>query len=538
MARSTLRASFALSLAVMASRVLGVVRESVFAALFGAGALTDAYIVAFRIPNLLRDLFAEGSLSSAFVPTFTQAMERDGRARAFELGNRVVTGLLLVTGLITLLGMLFAGPVVELISGGFAGDAYKEALTTRLARIMMPVLSFISISAAWMGMLNAQSRFVAPAMAPAIFNVVSIIGGFGLVALRLVPERAIVLFAYVTVVAALAQGLCQAPSLWRTGFRPRLSLRGVLTDPGVRRILRLMAPAVVGLAAVQINVVVNTRFAAALGDGPQTFLNNAFRLFYLPVGVFGVALATVTTTRVSEEAARGDRSALRARTAEGLRGVWMLGSASTVGLVVLAMPVVGLIFLRGRFTLADTRATAIVLQAFILGVLPYSMVKNLAPAFYAVDKPRIPMMASLVAVVTNLVFNASTYRILGAPGLALGTTLGAVANYLVLRIAYGRVIGPLKTPGFPGLLARLLLANVVLASLAYGLYRLGAYLLALVHLPVKVGGGGLSGALVLFVAIAGAFLAYTRLLARLRYPGADELANLPGKLLRKLRPQR
>ncbi len=535
MAHSTLRASFVLSLAVMASRVLGVVRESMFAALFGASAISDAYTVAFRIPNLMRDLFAEGALSAAFVPTFTKSLQNDGKAHAFRLGNLVVTGVLLVTGLLTLAGVVFSEQLVLLISGGFKGDDSKLALTSHLAQIMMPVLTLVSVSAAWMGMLNAQNRFATPAIAPALFNVVSIAGGFTLLVLGVPALQAVVWFALVTLLAGAVQGLCQVPSLWATGFRPRFAISGLWRDEGVRRIVRLMAPAVIGAAAVQINIFVNTRFAANLGDGPQTYLTYAFRLFYLPVGLFGVALATVTTTRVSEAAAKNDRNALLAKTAESLRGVWMLGSASTVGLIVLAEPVVTLLFERGEFTHADTQATALVLQAFLLGVLPYSMMKNLVPAFYAIDRPRLPMLASSLAVLGNVVFNALTYRKLGTPGLALGTTIGATINYLVLRLFYTKLVGNPWTRGWPGMASRLALANGVLGALAFGLHTLGLGLARMAGLPVGAGGKGLAGALVLFAVIVVCFAVYTRLLKLLGYPGAEELADLPTKLLRRLR---
>lgn len=525
------------SVAVMSSRVLGVVRESVFAAMFGAGKVSDAYLVAFRIPNLLRDLFAEGALSSAFVPTFTKTLQAEGKDRAFALGNLVMTALLLVTGLLTLFGVIFAAPLVELIST-LGRNVDKGALTIRLTQIMMPVMALISISAVWMGMLNAQSRFVAPAFAPALFNVVSICGGLVLMGLGLPPERGVVWFASITVLSATAQAFCQWPALWRTGFRPRLNLRGVFAHPGVRSIARIMGPAVLGLAAVQINIFINTRFAQSLGDGPQTYLNNAFRLFYLPVGLFGVALATVTTTRVSEEAARGDRKALLAKTTESLWGVWMLGSASTIGLVVLAEPVVTLLYQRGRFTYDNTLATAITTQAFILGVLPYSLMKNLAPAFYAIDRPRVPMVASMTAVIANLTFNALTYKRLGAPGLALGTTLSATINYLVLRVCYARLIGSLRTPGWWRLAAGLVVANAALAGLAFAFEHAGLTAVRSLGFAVGPGGKGFAGACVLLASISIAFVAYTQVLKWCKYPGAAELADMPRKLIGRLTRRR
>jgi putative peptidoglycan lipid II flippase len=209
---------------------------------------------------------------------------------------------------------------------------------------MMPILTLVSVSAVWMGMLNAQQRYLAPAYAPAMFNVTSIACGVLLMVLHCSERTGMVVWSAGTATAGLVQAVVQLPSLHRLGYRVRPTLAGILRDMDVRRIVRLMGPATVGLAAIQINVFVNTQYAAALGSGPLTYLQNAFRLFYLPVGLFGVALATVTTARASQEAARGDKNALIERVADGARGVWLLALPSAVGLVVLAKPVVQLLF--------------------------------------------------------------------------------------------------------------------------------------------------------------------------------------------------
>jgi len=394
----TIRSSASVSLAILASRVLGVVRDSLFARIFGVSPLTDAYVAAFRIPNLLRDLFAEGALSSAFVPTFSDAMVKGGQERAYRLGNLVLGGILLVTGTLTLAGFLWADELVSLITRGFGGNAAQVATGGLLARIMMPILTLVSVSAVWMGMLNAQQRYLAPAYAPAMFNVTSIVCGVALLFLHFSERSGMIVWSVGTATAGLVQAVVQLPSLHRLGYRVRPSLVGLLRDLDVRRIMRLMGPATVGLAAIQINVFVNTQYAAALGSGPLTYLQNAFRLFYLPVGLFGVALATVTTARASEEAARGDRNALIARVMDGTRGVWLLALPAAVGLVVLAKPIVQLLFQSGKFLPVHTAATVPIVQAYMLGVLPYSLVKVFAPAFFAVDRPRVPMIASMASV--------------------------------------------------------------------------------------------------------------------------------------------
>jgi putative peptidoglycan lipid II flippase len=532
------------SAAVLASRVLGVVRDSLFVAIFGVTWLSDAYYIAFRIPNLLRDLFAEGALSSAFVPTFSEAMVKHGKERAFAVGNLVLTGVVLVTSLITLAGIVFAEPIVSALAAGFrtgvssavltpdqlAAAAAKLSVATFLARVMMPILLLVSISAVFMGMLNAQKHFGAPAWAPALFNVTSIVAGFGIWFLHDHGKLGLFIWSAGTTAAAAVQAVCQLPSLWRLGFRPRIVTKGLATDPSLRRIVRLMAPASIGLAAIQLNVFVNTHFANLISEGTVTQLQTAFRLFYLPVGVFGVALAVVTTTRVADEAARGDRVALRERTAEGASAVFMLAAASAVGLIVLAEPVITVLFERGRFGHAQTLAVVPVLRAYMLGVLPYSLVKIYAPAFYSLDRPRRPMIASLSAVAANLIFNALSYRQLGAPGLAFGTSVAALVNFGILRLSFSRLAGSPHRPGWLRDLGGLALANLGLAGAAGGIWYLAVRLLA----PP---GGHLRGgraALGLAAAIGAGFLIYVWLLRWFRYPGGEDLGQLPLRILRRM----
>jgi putative peptidoglycan lipid II flippase len=530
----TLRSSANVSLAILASRVLGVARDSIFARVFGVSALTDAYVAAFRIPNLLRDLFAEGALSSAFVPTFSDAMAKGGRERAYRLGNLVLGGILLITGMISLAGFVWADAIISLITRGFTGNASQVATGGLLAQIMMPILTFVSVSAVWMGMLNAQQRYLAPAYAPAMFNVTSIGCGVLLLFLHCSERTGIIVWSSGTAVAGLVQAVVQLPSLRRLGYRVRPTLAGLMRDLDVRRIVRLMGPATVGLAAIQINVFVNTQYAAALGSGPLTYLQNAFRLFYLPVGLFGVALATVTTARASHEAARGDREALIDRVSDGARGVWLLALPSAVGLVVLAKPVVQLLFQGGKFLPAHTEATVPIVQAYMLGVLPYSLVKVFAPAFFAVDRPRIPMIASLSAVVANLVFNSLTYRLLGAAGLALGTTVAALVNLCILRLCFGRVLGRPGKPGWLRDIVLMVVANAVLALVAMGVWA-GA-IRALAALPVAWprGTSRVVHGIMLLATIGMGFSTYVACLRLFRLRGAEELWNLPRKVLKRL----
>lgn len=531
--RRDLRATGLLSVAILGSRILGLAREVVFAALFGARAVADAYQVAFRIPNLLRDLLAEGALSSAFVPTFRDTLTREGSEAAWRLANLVVGGLLVLTGALTMLGMVFSTEIVTLIAGGFGGDAAKVELTSRLTRLMMPILALVSLGAVWMGMLNAQRQFVAPAIGPAVFNLVSIATAAVVGWMDASVERGVAIWAGGTLLAGVVQSGMQLVPLWRTGYRPWPAFAGIIGHPGVRRVAMLLAPAVVGVAAVQINVFVNTGFAGSLGDGAVAQLSYAFRLFFLPLGVFGVALGTVAMTSVSEAAAESDRDELARRCAQAVNAGWMLTSASAVGLFVLAEPIVTLVYRYGATSAGDAMGIATCLRAYVLGLVPYSLVKIVAPSYYSVDRPKVPLVASVGAVVVNIGFNAATYRTLGAPGLALGTAVGALTNYAVLRGLYGRVVAPFPREAAWRRRGGLLLANAVLAGVLVAAWWGWLTLeIAFEGMP-WLARLALAVAVTLTIALGAVSYFYT--LRAVRYPDAEQLAALPRRLLAKLR---
>ncbi|MCB9716708.1 MAG: YfdX family protein [Myxococcales bacterium] len=391
--------------------------------------------------------------------------------------------LLVLTGALTLAGIVWARPSsppsprasAATVSGGPGRPSHQ---------VMMPILALVTLGAVWMGMLNARRRFVLPALAPRSSTWSACSRAWWWRSSTPSVEHGVMLWSIGTLLAGVAQAGTQLPTLWRLGYRPRLRLRGAWHDPGLRRIARLMAPALLGLAAIQINIFVNTGFAGSLGDGAVAQLGYAFRLFFLPLGVFGVALATVTTTHVSEEAARGDREALAHRVADSASAGWMLTSASAVGLLVLAVPVTTLIYAHGETSAADAEAIALVLQAYVAGLVPYSLVKIFAPAFYSIDRPRVPLLASATAVAVNIVFNALTYERLRAPGIALGTGLGAFASVIVLRLAFAPHHRPAAGAQGAGRLAALLVANAIMGGVVWG---------SLVGSPADRGRGGAGG---------------------------------------------
>ena len=423
-----------LSAATMASRVLGLVRDQLFAALVGANRWSDAFVVAFRIPNLLRDLFAEGALSSAFVPTFADAHAKRGKEDAHRLANALVGVVLVVVGGVVLAGLVAAPAIVRLLAPGFGPE--EAAFAASLTRIMMPFLLLVSLSAVAMGMLNAQSRFTAPALAPALFNVGAIAVGIWLWATGQGPRAAAVGWSVGTLVGGAMQLAVQGPSLRALGFRLRpLFGRAALADPGIRRIGRLMGAAVIGLSATQVNILVNTIFASH-EVGANTWLQMAFRLMQLPLGVFGVAIATVAGAGVAQRVAAGDMDGVRETLGSAMRLVAFLNVPAAVGLITLAHPIISLVYEHGRFGSADASATADALVFYAVGLYGYSAVKVLAPAFYAVDDARIPVVGSVVGMTSNVALVLLLHPVLGFKGIALGTALAATANFAVLAVAW------------------------------------------------------------------------------------------------------
>jgi putative peptidoglycan lipid II flippase len=336
----------------------------------------------------------------------------------------------------------------------------------QLTQIMMPFLTTIAVAVAMMGMLNSLHRFFIPALSPAMFNVATIVCAYALVpfmpGVGLSPIAGIAIAA---VLGGIGQVAVQWPSLRREGFRYRPALD--FADPGLREILRLMGPGTLGLAAVQINVVVNTSLAATQEQGAVSWLQYAFRLMYLPIGLFGVSIATAALPDISKQAGESDKSAMRSTISAGLRMMLMLNVPATVGLMVLAHPIVELLLEHGRFTSHDTAATAAALMFYAPGLLGYSAVKIASPSFYALRDSRTPVIISMASVGLNLVLNLALVRIMGYRGLALGTAIAAMFNALALLTLLGRRIGGIDGPRVAVALAKILAASAVMAVAAY-----------------------------------------------------------------------
>jgi putative peptidoglycan lipid II flippase len=449
----------------MASRVLGLVRDQVLAYYFGAGYAMDAFLVAFRIPNLVRDLFAEGAMSAAFVPTFTKRLAAEGRESAWRLANSVINALVVVTGVLVLLAVVFAEPLLRPFAGGFTDTPGKFELTVQLTRVMMPFLTLVGLAAALMGMLNALGHFFIPALSPAMFNVGTIVCALTLVPLA--PQlgiEPIFAIAVGTIVGGLGQLLLQCPPLAREGFHYAPSLDR--KDPGLRQILILMGPGTIGLAATQVNLLVNTMLATN-EDGAVSWLNYAFRLMYLPIGLFGVSIATAATPAMSRLAHDQDYPRMRATIAHALGLMLMLNVPATLGLIALAVPIITLIFEHGIFTAADTAATAAALRWYAVGLVGYSVVRIVSPTFYALGKSRIPVAVSVISVLLNVALNLILVRTMGYRGLALGTSLAALLNAGVQLILLRRELGGIEGRRVTVTLVKIIVASVVMAATAW-----------------------------------------------------------------------
>jgi putative peptidoglycan lipid II flippase len=449
----------------MTSRVLGLVRDQVLAYYFGAGHAMDAFLVAFRIPNLVRDLFAEGAMSAAFVPTFTKRLAAEGRESAWRLANSVINALILVTGVLVLVAIVFAQPLLTPFAEGFTDTPGKFELTVQLTRVMMPFLTLVGLAAALMGMLNALGHFFVPALSPAMFNVGTI-----LCALLLVPVapqlgvEPIFAIAVGTIVGGMGQLLLQWPPLAREGFRYRPTLD--IRDPGLRQILILMGPGTIGLAATQINLLVNTMLATN-EDGAVSWLNYAFRLMYLPIGLFGVSIATAATPAMSRLAHDQDYPRMRATIAHAIGLMLMLNVPATLGLIALAVPIIALIFEHGNFTAADTAATASALRWYAIGLVGYSVVRIVSPTFYALGKSRIPVTVSVVSVLLNVALNLALVRTMGYRGLAFGTSIAALVNAGAQLLLLRRELGGIEGRRVTLTLTKILIASLVMAATAW-----------------------------------------------------------------------
>ncbi len=527
--RSVARSAGVVSIAVMFSRVLGLVRETIFARYFGAGFLYDAFVVGFRVPNLLRDLFAEGALSAAFVKVFTDYQVKNSEEEAWRLASLIFNGLAVVLSVITIIGILLSPLIVQMITYNYLGDPNhyyppeKAALATTLMQIMFPFILLVALAALAMGVLNTKGRFGIPASASTAFNVVSIIAGIGLAYWlsgggwdrstdKLVlpddaAQWAIIGMSIGTLIGGAAQLIIQIPSLFKVGFR--FSLRLSFRDEGVRRVMRLMGPAIIGTGAVQVKVLVDTIVASGI-DGGASWLNYAFRLMQFPIGVFGVAIGTAAIPTLARLASQGNSVKFRSTLSGAITLIFLLAVPSAFGLIVLAEPIIALIYQRGEFTAFDTNMTAWALTAYAFGLAAYAAIKVLSPAFYALDDAKTPMYISLASIVVHVPASFGMMQLLsnvgvnperpngfGHAGVALATSIVATLNFLALSWFMRRRIKRLNGREIGAAFLKIVFAAAIMSVVCYFSYRyLNGYFLeknflirmAEAFVPIALGG--------------------------------------------------
>ncbi|MEY3212734.1 MAG: hypothetical protein RIT28_3215 [Pseudomonadota bacterium] len=431
----------AVGAANLLSRVSGLAREVVFAAVFGAGLAADAWNAAFRIGNMLRELFAEGALSNAFVPLYADVEEKEGRDAAFALANAFLGGLLAAVAVVALLTFTLADPLVSLVAGGFDQNVEKAALTASLSRALSPFVGLIAVASVFMGMLNVRGRFFWPAVSPLLMNGAVIAACVGAPAYeRLTGHPAIFAVAWASLLGGAAQALAQLPLLWRQGFRLRPTLTG---HPALRRLWAFVLPAVIAISVTQLHLLVETQLASRLGDGPVSWLLYAFRIAHLPFSIISGAVGVAALAGLSVHAARGDHAAFR-RDLSGalnLNSTFMLPAA--VGLYLLADPLVALFFERGAFTAQDTAATATILRGYAVAIWAIGAQRVLVPVFYTLNDPRTPMWIGLGLVLVKFPLAAWLTARLGVIGIPLSHAILATIEVFWLTALLHRRAGGL-----------------------------------------------------------------------------------------------
>jgi putative peptidoglycan lipid II flippase len=444
--------------ATLASRVLGFVRDAVVAQVFGAGPITDAFFVAFRIPNILRRLLAEGALSTAVIPVFTDYAMTRPRAELLRMLRATLGAALIVLGITSLVGLLIAPWLLTIIAPGFAADPEQFSLAARLTRIMFPYLLLVGLSAFAMGVLNSQGRFFAAALGPAMLNLGMIAA---VLALAHHVDPPVLSLAFGVLLGGVGQLLVQVPDLRRTGLlvAPSRDLR----HPALIRIARLLLPAVFGLAAVQVMVFVNTLLASLLPVGSISFLYYADRVMEFPLGIFGIALASASLPAMARLAAARDTAGVAGTLNFALRLAVFVSVPATVGLVLLSTPITRVLFQRGRFGPEDTAATAIALIWYAVGLVGFAGARIAAQAFYAVARPGIAVRLGALAIAVNLIAAVALMRPMGHAGLALASSIGAYVNLFGLLWAARRDFGPLGGRALARSALRTLAASAPLA---------------------------------------------------------------------------
>ena len=448
--------------ATMLSRVFGLARDTFFAVLFGTGFVADAFNLAFLIPNFFRRVVGEGNLNPAFVPVFTELHEKNGTDVTRVFLRRTSGSLLVVLLVFVLLGVVFAGPLVRLYASGWSDDPAEFSFARLLLQILFPSLLFAGMSALATATLNAQRKFVVPALAPIVLNVGFLLGAVAALAFETLEARAIV-FSIGGLVGGLAAWLVQTPSLREIGY----SMRPLWApnDPQVRRVAALMGPGILALGVTQLNLFVDTLLALRLDEGSLSALRLGNRLVLLPMGVIGVAVATASLPTLARHAAADNRAALLGMLAHTLKLLLTLLVPAAVGLLLLSAPIVTLLFQYGEFSAErSTPMTAAALRYYALGLPAFGLVRGLAQGFYSVQDTKTPVKIATVGMIVNISLSFALMGPLGLRGLALATAAAAWVNVSLSLVLLSRRLGTLRGTGLTATFGRVVLATALLAA--------------------------------------------------------------------------
>ena len=453
------KAAWVVGAATFLSRIFGFIRDVVVAGFFGAGLATDAFFVAFRIPNLLRRLFAEGSLTIAFIPVFTEYLKKKSREDAVALASIAFTLLSIILVLVSFLGILFAPGIVKIIAWGFTKNPDQYGLTVFLTRLMFPYIFFISLVALCMGILNSLRNFAAPALAPVVLNISMIAAVF---LFRGFFDEPIMALAVGVIIGGVLQLVMQFPFLARMGVKLKVNFH--FNHPGIRKIGLLMLPAIFGAAVYQINIFVSTLLASFLAVGSVSYLYYADRLVQLPLGVFAIAIGTASLPSFSEHVAEGKLDELKKTLSFALQLILFVTIPAMVALIVLRVPIISVLFQRGAFDVVKTIYTSEALLFYAVGLWAFSLVRVIVPAFYSLQDTKTPVKIAVVALFVNMVMGVILMFPLKHGGLALATSIASAVNVIILYVMLERRIGRFLEREFFVSLFKVILSSLIMAG--------------------------------------------------------------------------
>ncbi len=484
------KAAGVVGIATMLSRIFGSLRDIVMASFFGAGVVTDAFFVAFRIPNLLRRLLAEGSLTVSFVPVFTEYLKKKSREEAMELADITFTALSIILVFVSIAGVLLAPLIVTIMAPGFRNAPAQYELTVMLTRFMFPYIFFLSLVALCMGILNSLRHFAAPALSPALLNISMILSAF---LLRGFFEEPIFALAVGVMIGGVLQLAMQWPFLLKMGVRLKLNFH--FRHPGLQRIGALMLPAVFGAAIYQINIFIGTILASLLPKGSVSFLYYADRIVELPLGVFAIAVGTAALPSFSTQIAKGHLDEWKKTISFSLRLILFISIPATVAIIALRVPIISVLFQHGAFDVTSTLLTAEALLYYTLGLWAFSTIRIIVSAFYSLQDTKVPMKAAVVALIVNVVCSLILMHPLKHGGLALATSIASAVNVIMLSVILKRRVGAFVDQQFYYSIGKIALSSLVmwLAIVAVGLvlpwHNEGPFAARLLNLCVSIAAG-------------------------------------------------